>query len=410
MSAHVPPRIPRTGPVARGRLSLGTSVAVLALTATACSDGLAGPASLAPDCSIPLAEFTDGGTRRSEIPSLSNPKVGLRFSPDVAYLTLADRVIGIQFNGQPLAIPHKILWWHEVVNLAVPGQERTVTYSPLTGSSLFFDRTMPAVSEFTVSTYVLDTNLVMEDETGTLWPQMRTAATCGPRNGVALQRLPYQEMTFGAWLSLHPDTWTVSSGTGFDFLYTLYPYGDYRAPDNPELLYPISSPVDTRRPPKERVLGIPDGEGGGIAFPLSTLAQVAAADQGSSSPAVQVWAESARVGGAPVVVFFNSLAAGAVAYRAEADGQELTFEVRDGARTDVQTGSLWDFEGNAFVGPLEGARLQPIADAYTAFWFAWAEFQPETEVWTAPIVFSATPDFEPLRLPPEPIDWDLARR
>ena len=39
--------------------------------------------------------------------------------------------------------------------------------------------------------------------------------------------------------------------------------------------------------------------------------------------------------------------------------------------------------GEALSGPLEGTRLAPIEEAYAAFWFAWATFQPDTELWTA---------------------------
>ncbi|MDX1577783.1 MAG: DUF3179 domain-containing protein [Gemmatimonadota bacterium] len=390
------------------RRSAGGLAASLLLVVAGCSDGPAAPASRLADCSIPLERFTDGGTDRSGIPALTNPKVALRGTPDIAYLSTSDRVIGIEFNGQPLAIPHKILWWHEIVNLEVPGERRTVTYSPLTGSAMVFDPAAAGVDSFRVSGYVLDTNLVMEDGTGTLWPQMTAAAGCGPRDGVALSRLPYQEMSFGAWISLHQDTWTVSSATGFDFFYTLYPYGDYRQPANPTLLYPISGPLDTRRAPKERVLGVPAGSGG-IAFPLATLAQLAAQDQ-QGEQSVFVWAASASVDGEPVVAFWNSFASTAVAYRAEVDGMALTFEVVDGRRRDVETGSFWDFEGNAFAGPLEDAKLEALEEAYLAYWFAWAEFQPDTRIWDPPTALSVAPDFVALRTPEVDPDGSLARR
>ncbi len=398
---------PQAHPAVRHRgIALALGAATLVVATSACADPI-GPDPLG-ICSIPFERFVDGGFERSEIPALYNPKVALRGTPDIAYLSFSDRVIGLRFNGQPLAIPHKILWWHEVVNLDVPGERRTVTYSPLTGSSLVFDRGPVAVDSFTVSSYVLETNLVLEDESGSLWPQMSSTAGCGPRNGVSLQREPYQEMTLGAWLSLHPDSWIVSSATGHSFFYTLYPYGDYDDVDNPELRFPLSSPIDPRRPPKERILGVPAGQGG-IAFPLPVLAQLAAQDQ-QGQQQVFVWAANAEAGGSPVVAFWNSFAQTALAYRAEVQGQRLTFEVVDGQRRDVQTGTTWDFEGNGFAGPLEGAKLEPVAEAYLAFWFAWAEFQPETSIWAPPATAALTPGFDPFEPPPGPIDWELSRR
>jgi len=137
----------------------------LALTAVqfaACSE----EATIGPeitDCSIPLERFTDGGVDRSGIPALRNPKVSSRGNPDLGYIFRSDLVIGLQFNDQPLAIPLKLLWWHEVVNFEVPGERLTVTYSPLTGSSLVFNPAPSGIGDFEVSKYVLDTNLVMEE-------------------------------------------------------------------------------------------------------------------------------------------------------------------------------------------------------------------------------------------------------
>ena len=382
-------------------------VALCSVQLAACSGETSGLPPAA-SCTVPIERFTDGGTDRSSIPALKNPRVATRGTPDVAYVDFDELVIGLEFNGFHLAIPLKLLWWHEVAEFEVPGERLTVTYSPLTGSALVFNPAPTGVGDLSVSKYVLDTNLVMEDASGTLWPQMGASSSCGPLDGRTLARIPHQIMTWGAWFSIHLNTFAVSSGTGHDFLYTLYPYGDYRAPDNPELRYPISGPLDPRRPPKERVLGVPAGTGG-VAFSLPLLAQLARDDQ-QGQQAVWVWAASAEAGGEPVVAFWNSIVGGAMAYRAIANGQPLTFEVVDGQRRDVETGSTWNFDGVAVDGPLQGAALSPIGDAYTAFWFAWAEFQPDTDVWLPPAPASIVPDPDVLELPSGPIDWSLATR
>lgn len=393
----------------RGGVAARLGVILAALQLVACSGDATGPAASITDCSIPLDRFTDGGVDRSGIPALTNPRLAKRLAaPDVGYVLFSDLVIGVQFNGQPLAIPLKLLWYHEVVNFEVPGQRLTVTHSPLTGSSVVFDPASTGTGDFTVSRYLLGTNLVMEDGSGTLFPQMTGLANCGPHDGASLARVPYEQMSYRAWLSVFPDTWVASRITGFDFLYTLYPYGDYRNPNNRTLLYPISSVIDSRRPPKERVIGVPSGTGG-VAFPLSVLAQVAFDDQ-VGQQVVFVWAANAAVGGEPVVAFWNSLAGSALVYRATVGGQSLTFEVVDGTRRDVETGSTWDFSGFAVSGPMAGTQLAPHPDAYHAFWFAWADVQPDTEIWAPAISPSSVAGIERLRLPPEPIDWSLARR
>ncbi len=72
-----------------------------------------------------------------------------------------------------------------------------------------------------------------------------------------------------------------------------------------------------------------------------------------------------------------------MAYRPFAEGQALTFEARDERLVDVETGSAWRLDGLAIEGSLAGRRLEPVAEAYVAFWFAWATFQPQTRLWEA---------------------------
>ena len=50
---------------------------------------------------------------------------------------------------------------------------------------------------------------------------------------------------------------------------------------------------------------------------------------------------------------------------------------------DLETGSTWTLEGLAVDGPLLGTQLEPVAEAFVAFWFAWAAFHPGTQLWKA---------------------------
>ena len=64
------------------------------------------------------------------------------------------------------------------------------------------------------------------------------------------------------------------------------------------------------------------------------------------------------------------------------DGLRLTLEASHEGFTDEETGTIWRLDGLATHGPLAGRRLEPVAEAYVAFWFAWADFHPETWVWS----------------------------
>ena len=59
----------------------------------------------------------------------------------VSYLSDDDLVFGVVIDGDARAYPHNIGWWHEIVNDVVGGQPVAVTFCPLTGTGLVFDRT-----------------------------------------------------------------------------------------------------------------------------------------------------------------------------------------------------------------------------------------------------------------------------
>jgi hypothetical protein len=284
----------------------------------------------------------------------------------------------------------------------VPGEAITVTYSPLTGSSVVYDRSAAGIGPMEISQYVLHSGLVMNAQDGSLRPQMSATATCGPHDGTSLAQIPFEEMSFGSWRNLHLDTWVASSATNLGILYTLFPYGSsYRDPTNTRLIYPVESGLDPRLPPKELVLGVRSGSGG-KAFSLRQL------DQLRNSFFELVSVANSEIDNTPIVLFWNAAAQTAKAYLSELGGQELHFFVEDGLRRDEETGSVWNLSGQAVGGPLDGQELTPISDTITAYWFAWAAFHPDTDVWAPPITASLLPVSQ--LAVPEDIDWALSTR
>ena len=212
----------------------------------------------------------DGGVGKDGIPALTDPPLVEPQANGAAYLEDHDRVIGIEVEGDFIAIPLNIGWHHEIVNLNLGDIQLGITHCPLTGSSLAFDRHGVGGAELGVSGLLFKNNLIMYDRRSpeSLWPQMLRSARCGASQGTTLASYPVYEMTWAAWRELYPETRVVSSATGFARNYRSYPYGSYANLSNSQLLFPLQDPMDLRRLPKERVLGIPAGDdGGGIALP-----------------------------------------------------------------------------------------------------------------------------------------------
>ena len=329
-------------------------------------------------CSIPSESIFATGVQRDGIPALSDPVLVPVGGPGTSYLRDDDRIIGIEVAGTYIAVPHNILWWHEIVNFNSLGSPMAVTYCPLTGSSMVFDRTSVGGAEFGVSGLLFNNNLVMYERTSdsSLWPQMIRGARCGPQDGHALTMYPATEMRWGGWRELHPETLVINDATGHSRDYRRYPYGGYEGESNPTTLYP-QGPLDQRRLPKERVLGIPSDEregevvdGGGVAFPFGAL---------ENGDPVRVVNHVAA--GRPVVVFWDRDAEAATAFWPVVGDDNLTFEANGDLILDTGTSSEWTLEGVAVSGEMEGMRLEAIPQAYVSFWFAWATFIPGTEIW-----------------------------
>lgn len=322
-------------------------------------------------CSIAVDDIVSGGIGRDVIPALTDPV--FVSASEAGYLADQDRVIGITVGGVAYAVPHNILWFHEIINLNLDSIQLAVTYCPLTGSSIAFDRAAIGGNEFGVSGLLYQNNLMMYDRTTntSLWPQMSRQADCGPRLGARLEMYPVMDITWGGWQALHPDTRVVSRMTGHGIGYTNvnYPYGNYEEPTNNALLFNME--IDDRRPPKERLLGIPDTRRGGLALPLSEF------EKGDSLQAVHLTADLG-----PVVAFWDASTRAVMAYKPTINGDAVQFEVTDQGIVDMETGSVWRVDGLATDGPLAGTQLEPIETAYVSFWFAWAAFQPDTQIWT----------------------------
>lgn len=322
------------------------------------------------DCSINSSQIRNGGPGKDGIPALTNPEFVRSGEDGASYLREDDRIVGIIIDDEPHAIPLNIFWWHEIVNLTGGEVPVAVTHCPLTGSSMAFDRTPVDGAEFGVSGLLYQNNLIMYDRATpeSLWPQMLRGARCGAKDGVQLPMVPVVEMSWAGWRDLHPGTRVVSSETRWSRNYRQYPYGNYDDPDNPEVLFDMK--VDTQRPPKERVLGIPMGSGG-LAFPFGVLDEMG-----------PVAVAETRALGEPVVVFWDRQRQAAMAYHARMDGQELTFSMTQDTVLDHQTRTTWRVDGLGLEGPLAGTRLDPVEEAFVAFWFAWPAFYPDMEVWT----------------------------
>ena len=284
-------------------------------------------------------------------------------------------MLGVVVNGKSRAYPFGILWWHEIVNDTLGGENILVTYCPLTGSGIAFDpRVGGLLRNFQVSGLLFQANLPMVDrENESLWNQMLLGSQCGMDRGAVLTRIPIVETDWLAWKTDHPNTTVVTRNTGVaNRPYFVYPYGGYADLNNDFVDFlPAGAFWSNELRTKELVLGVFVGSTA-VAYPLAAMAA-----QGGAVAANDV------VASLPVVVTYRSAGNVAVAFDRRVSGQTLTFNVTASApftMVDAETGSEWNSAGEATSGSLSGQRLEQVDDAYVAFWFAWSIYYPAIDV------------------------------
>lgn len=306
------------------------------------------PMLIAQETSVYRRARLDGGPGKDGIPSIDRPRFRNTSWAD-GFLHDDDRVVGIYRNGRARAYPQRILVWHEIVNDSFGEDGVAVTYCPLTGTALGFDR---GETELGVSGKLVNSNLVMYDRaTDTEYPQILAAGIDGELVGHGLREVRVIWTTWGRWKARHPDTEVLTTRTGSLRNYRRDPYGSYRPlegyylPDS-RPIFPVLS-EDGRYPPKHEVLGFRDG------------VEAVAVEPEALRAAGMVEFEGTR--GRYVVIHDPGLDTGWV-FRGEGE---------------IEADSIsFGPDGPEFAGR---ETFEPI-NAFEAMWFAWAAFYPDTHV------------------------------
>ena len=284
--------------------------------------------------SIPLDFLRNGLGRpnpRDGIPALYEPE----FVPtkEATFLHGSMRMIVAEAKGELRAYAIPLLDRHELVNDVIQGVPILVSWCPLCGSAVVYDRVVHGHTlTFGVSGFLYKSDVLMYDrETESFWSQLGLGAVAGPFTGALLTVRPSYVTTLEALTAEHPEALVLKRAKGMlaDREYASAPYANYLK--NDRLWFPVGE-VRKELPPKVEVLGVRVGLEA-WAFALADLR--ALAGEGSEAGLEH------EVGGTPLKIVWTK--AGDV--------------VR-----------VWNVAGEE-------------VPAIRLFWFAWAAFEPETRLW-----------------------------
>ncbi|HUG63746.1 MAG TPA: DUF3179 domain-containing (seleno)protein [Gaiellaceae bacterium] len=238
-----------------------------------------------------------------------------------------DRIVfGVALAGEAVAFPKNVMEVHEMVNITLGGQRLGIPYCTLCASAQAYRTTIPGRNEPLVlrtSGLLQRSNKLMYDlETVSAIDTFTGRALSGPLHddGVVLEQVTVVTSTWGEWKTAHPETTIVARDGGIGREYEDDPLGG-RDDEGP--IFPIGD-VDGRLPVQAKVVGVIAADGTPVAFPA-------------------LEAREALAAGGTVELAGVELVADGGGLRARAGGDDIP--------------------------------------AHEAFWFAWSQFHPGTELW-----------------------------
>lgn len=386
------------GPSSNARVRWGVLIGGLFLAATLAGGGYLltrseGASAGAPEAASRIADPSEGLLDPKDIVEVIPPD-GIPSIDDPVFIDpaeatwLQDRepVVAVEIEGEARAYPLQILTWHEIVNDTIAGVPVAVTFCPLCNTAVAFERPKieGEITTFGTSGKLINSNLLMYDrKTESLWPQVTGVALTGSEKGHSLQRIPAQIVSWTDFVTAHPDGTVLSRDTGHERRYGDNPYPGYDDVDKSPFLY--SGEIDGRLAAMERVLGVAV-DGDVVAFPYFRFHEAAqegvsiVQDDVGNTPVIVMWKEGTASALDDTKISASEDVGAAAAFLRRVEGKALDFIVRAGSIVDRQTRSEWNIFGHAVRGPMVGKRLEAIP-ATDSFWFDWAAFHPETELW-----------------------------
>jgi hypothetical protein len=277
------------------------------------------------DALVSPRKIESGGPPKDGIPALFAP----RFVPadQASYLNADERVLGVAYNDIVKAYPIKILNYHEIANDQFGDAAVAVTFCPLCGTGIaFLADTGGQKRTFGVSGLLYNSDVLMYDrETESLWSQIMAQAISGPASGTRLRPIPVLHTTWGNWLTRYPDSLVLKPPTAYGRNYNVSPYQDYAT--SSDLMFSVAH-SDSRYATKSVVLGIKIGELT-KAYPFEELPT-------------------------NTDTLYDTLSDHSIVVKYDVPSQ---------------TGWVLDQDGKEIP-------------SFTAYWFAWVAFHPDTDVFT----------------------------
>jgi len=272
-------------------------------------------------------------------------------------------IIGVVNNGVAKAYPVVYLGYHHKVQDQVGQQPVLVTYCTMCRTGRVYNPVINGSRQNFRLVGARHYNAIIEDEsTRTWWYQATGNAAVGELKGHQLQELPYEQATLGAWLQKYPTSLIMQPDKLYAADYAdLKNYDRIQAIDRDSTLKNKDSLIR-----KSWVVGVIIN-GKARAYDWRRLNNKRLLNDEFDHHSLLLGIEH------------DSLTYHA--WNTVVNGKTLHFNLgNDGLLTDLETASVWDWDGLCISGTQKGQRLAKI-QAYQEYWRSWKHFHPATTFW-----------------------------
>lgn len=312
-------------------------------------------------------KITSGGPPKDGITPIEDP-VYVSVSKADEFLKNYDKVFYYESNDKTYIYPQSILVWHEIVNEKFDGENVSITYCPLTGSTIAYLGSVGDIenTDYGTSGKLLNSNLIMYDrKTESYIPQIFGIGITGDLEGVTLDTKPIYWANWDYIKDNFPESKVLSRNTGYVRDYDKDPYGSYKPDEsdsyyyNDGILFPLVNEYNGDYGDKKIVIGVKVND------KVTAL---------SHSKVKKEKIYNFQLDGVPLIAFYDGSIKNIRVFKAILNNEKLDFKIEKNKIVDQNNIKL------SVKGTSENNQALKSVTHFEVMWFAWYAFYPETEV------------------------------
>lgn len=267
-------------------------------------------------------------------------------------------IIGIELNGEARAYPIQLIGYHHQVVDTINSVPVMVTYCTVCRTGRVFNPVVNGKYEIFRLVGMDHFNAMFEDETTKSWWRQSTGeCIAGPLNGSKLREIKSEQVALNVWLRRFPNSLILQVDEKFKSSFEkMDNYDKGKSKSN------LTKRDTASWNAKSWVVGI-EKDLTAKAYDWNRLVTERIIQD--SFPNL------------PLVIILERDSASFHSYSRKLKNEVLDFTLRNDSIIDLQSQSIWDYDGNCIAGKMKGTSLEKIK-SYQEYLHSWEFFHPRS--------------------------------